>query len=89
MERKEKADQEQALTWLRGKLKTQMQGQELRGIKKSASKKKKKPPKKPQLKKKCDNYRKEERNSRNNTACLPHLEFWRTKISKNMIGIFQ
>jgi len=34
MERKEKADQEQALTWLRGKLKTQMQGQELRGIKK-------------------------------------------------------
>lgn len=51
MERKEKADQEQALTWLRGKLKTQMQGQELRGIKKSASKKKKKNTQKATVKK--------------------------------------
>lgn len=79
MERKEKADQEQALTWLRGKLKTQMQGQELRGIKKKCLQKKKQKPKKtpqkPQLKRKCDNYRKEERNSHNNTGCLPHLVF--------------
>lgn len=40
MERKEKADQEQALTWLRGKLKTQMQGQEVRGVKKHLQNKK-------------------------------------------------
>lgn len=36
---------------------------------------KKKTPQKPQLKRKCDNYRKEERNSHNNTGCLPHLVF--------------